>query len=185
MMQSLVLFYILKELCERQKGDSVMFNLFKKKTKEYADIIYAPLKGEAVASAVINDPTFAEEMLGKGMAIKPTEGKVYAPFDGTVEMVFDTKHAISLASNNGTELLIHVGLDTVMLKGEHYTPHVEAGAAVKKGDLLLEFDMEAIAAAGYDTITPIVICNTDDYKNIVCTTGKQVVPGDTVMTLEK
>lgn len=162
-----------------------MFDFFKKKTKNYADIIYAPLKGEAVASALINDPTFSEEMLGKGMAIKPAEGKIYAPFDGTVAMVFETKHAVSLVSNNGTEVLIHVGLDTVMLKGEHYTVHVEDGAAVKKGDLLLEFDMEAIAAAGYDTITPIVICNTDDYKNIVCTTGKQVVPGDTVMTLEK
>ena len=119
------------------------------------------------------------------MAVIPTVGKVVAPVDGTVEMVFDTKHAISLASNNGTEVLIHVGLDTVMLKGEHYTVHVEAGQAVKKGDLLSEFDMEAIAAAGYDTITPIVVCNTDDYKNIECTTGKQVVPGDTVMTLEK
>ena len=162
-----------------------MFNLFKKKTKEYADIIYAPVKGEAVESAVINDPTFAEEMLGKGMAIKPAEGKVYAPFDGTVAMVFDTKHAVSVVSDNGAEVLIHVGLDTVQLKGQHYTAHVEDGAAVKKGDLLLEFDMGAISAAGYDTITPIVICNTDDYKNVVCMTGKQVVPGDTVMTLEK
>ena len=162
-----------------------MFNFFKKKAKEYDDVIYAPLKGEAVASAEVNDPTFAEEMLGKGMAIKPSEGKVYAPFDGEVALVFDTKHAISLVSTKGTEILIHVGLDTVMLKGEHYTAHVEAGAAVKKGDLLLEFDMEAIKAAGYEIITPVVICNADDYKDVIRTTGKQVEPGDTVMELDK
>jgi len=162
-----------------------MFDFFKKKTKEYADVVGAPLKGEAIESAAVNDPTFAEEMLGKGMAIKPSEGKVYAPFDGTVAMVFDTKHAVSLVSDKGTEVLIHVGLDTVMLKGEHYTAHVESGASVKKGDLLLEFDMEAIAAAGYDTVTPVVICNADDYKDIIRTTGKQVEPGDVVMELEK
>lgn len=162
-----------------------MFDFFKKKAKNNADIVCAPVKGEAVASSLINDPTFGEEMLGKGMAIKPAEGKVYAPFDGTVAMVFDTKHAITLVNEKEAEVLIHVGLDTVMLKGEHFTAHVENGATVKKGDLLLEFDMEAIAAAGYDTIVPIVICNTDDYKNVVCVTGKQVEPGDTVITLEK
>ena len=162
-----------------------MFNFFKKKEKEYDDVIYAPLKGEAVPSAEVNDPTFAEEMLGKGMAIKPAEGKVYAPFDGTVAMVFDTKHAVSLVSNNGTEVLIHVGLDTVMLKGEHYTPHVESGASVKKGDLILEFDKDAIEAAGYDTVVPVVICNSDDYKDVIRTTGKQVEVGDVVMELEK
>ena len=162
-----------------------MFNFFKKKEKEYYDVIGAPIKGEAVPSAEVNDPTFAEEMLGKGMAIKPVEGKVYAPFDGEVAMVFDTKHAVSLVSAKGTEVLIHVGLDTVMLKGEHYTAHVESGATVKKGDLLLEFDMEAIKAAGYEIITPVVICNADDYKDVIRTTGKQVEPGDTVMELDK
>ena len=162
-----------------------MFDFFKKKTKDNVDVIGAPVKGEAVESASVNDPTFAEEMLGKGMAIKPAEGKVYAPFDGTVAMVFDTKHAVSLVSEKGAEVLIHVGLDTVMLKGEHYTAHVENGASVKKGDLLIEFDMEGIKAAGYDTITPVVICNADDYKDITRVTGKQVEPGDTVMELEK
>ena len=162
-----------------------MFDFLKKKAKNNVDEIGAPVKGEVVDSSAINDPTFAEEMLGKGLAIKPVEGKVYAPFDGTVAMVFDTKHAVSVVSEKGAEVLIHVGLDTVMLKGEHYTAHVESGATVKKGDLLLEFDMEAIAAAGYDTITPVVICNSDDYKDVVRMTGKQVEPGDTVMELEK
>lgn len=162
-----------------------MFDFLKKKAKEYYDVVGAPLKGEAVPSTEVNDPTFAEEMLGKGMAIKPAEGKVYAPFDGEVALVFDTKHAVSLVSEKGTEILIHVGLDTVMLKGEHYTTHVETGATVKKGDLLIEFDMEAIKAAGYDTITPVVICNADDYKDVIRTTGKQVEPGETVMELDK
>lgn len=163
-----------------------MFNFFKKKEeKGFADVIAAPLKGEAVSSAEVSDLTFKEEMLGKGMAIKPSEGKVYAPFDGTVAMVFDTKHAVSLVSEQGAEVLIHVGLDTVMLKGEHYTAHTESGATVKKGDLLLEFDMEAIKAAGYDLITPIVVCNADDYKDVIRTTGVQVEIGDVVMQLEK
>lgn len=161
-----------------------MFDFLKKKN-DNADVLVAPVAGETVASSEINDPTFGEEMLGKGLAIKPTDTKVYSPVDGTVALVFDTKHAISLVSETGAEILIHVGLDTVSLKGEHFTPHVEAGAIVKKGDLLLEFDKEAIAAAGYDTIIPVVVCNSDDYKDIVRTTGKSVTPGDTIMELKK
>lgn len=160
-----------------------MFNFLKK--KEYDEVIAAPLKGEAVPSTEVNDATFAKEMLGKGVAIKPSEGKVYAPFDGTVAMVFETMHAVSIVSEKGAEVLIHVGLDTVMLKGEYYTAHVESGAVVNKGDLLLEFDMEAIKTAGYDTITPVVVCNTEDYKDVVCTIGKRVEPGDVIMELIK
>lgn len=160
-----------------------LFDFMKK--KDDAEVIYAPVAGEAVESSQINDPTFGEEMLGKGMAIKPTDTKVYAPFDGTVAMVFDTKHAVSLISENGAEVLIHVGLDTVTLNGEHFTVHTEDGAAVKKGDLLLEFDKEAIAAAGFDTIIPVVVCNTDDYKEVRRKTGSVVQPGDTVMELVK
>ena len=162
-----------------------MLDFLKKKPSENVDVIGAPVAGEAVVSSEINDPTFGEEMLGKGIAIKPSDTKVYAPFDGTVAMVFDTKHAVSLVSEKGAEVLIHVGLDTVSLKGEHFTTHVENGATVKKGDLLLEFDKEAIAAAGFDTIIPIVICNTDDYKEIKRMTGTQVTVGDTIMELEK
>ena len=162
-----------------------LFDFMKKKDNENVDIIAAPVAGEAVASSEINDPTFGEEMLGKGLAIKPTDTKVYAPFDGTVALVFDTKHAVSLVSETGAEVLIHVGLDTVSLKGEHFTAHVENGAAVKKGDLLLEFDKDAIAAAGFDTIIPVVVCNSDDYKDVKRITGSTVKPGDTVMELEK
>lgn len=163
-----------------------MFDFFKKKQpKANGNMLGAPVEGEAVPSAEISDPTFGEEMLGKGMAIKPTVGKVYAPVDGTIAMVFDTKHAISMNSEEGAEILIHVGLDTVTLGGKPFTAHVEAGQKVKKGDLLLDFDIEAIKAAGLDTITPVIICNSDDYKDIKRFTGKQVKPGDDVMELVK
>lgn len=160
-----------------------MFKFLKK--KQYDDKIAAPLKGAAVPISEVNDPAFAEEMLGKGMAIKPIEGKVYAPFDGVVSLVFDTKHAVSLVSEKGAEVLIHIGLDTVMLNGVYYTVYVEVGEAVKKGDLLMEFDIEAIKTAGYDTITPVLVCNADDYKDVVRTTGKMVEPGDVIIELEK
>ena len=161
-----------------------MFSFLKKK-KAAGEMIGAPIEGEAVVSAEISDPTFGEEMLGKGMAIKPAVGKVYAPVNGTVGMVFETKHAISLVSEGGAEILIHVGLDTVSLNGAPFTIHVSADDTVKKGDLIAEFDMEAIKAAGLETITPVIICNSDDFKEINRFTGKQVKPGDDIMELIK
>lgn len=162
-----------------------LFDFLKKNDDESKDVLVSPVSGKTVVSAEINDPTFSEEMLGKGMAIKPSEGKVYSPVDGVVDLVFDTKHAISITSKKGTEILIHVGLDTVSLKGEHFTTYVETGATVQKGDLLLSFDMEAIEHAGFDTIIPIVICNSDSYTDIVCYTDKEVTREDTIMELKK
>lgn len=161
-----------------------MFDFFKKK-KPAGEMIGAPIEGEAVPSAEISDPTFGEEMLGKGMAIKPAVGKVYAPVDATVGMVFDTKHAITLVSEGGAEILIHIGLDTVSLNGAPFTIHVNADDKVKKGDLIAEFDMDAIKAAGLETITPVIICNSDDFKEVNRFTGKQVKPGDDIMELIK
>lgn len=162
-----------------------MFDFLKKKKGDSGEVLGAPIAGEAVPSSEVSDPTFGQEMLGKGMAIKPTEGKVYAPVNGTVVMMFDTKHAVSLASDEGAEILIHIGLDTVTLKGKHFTAHVGAGDKVKKGDLLLEFDMEAIKAEGFDLISPVIICNPDAYQDVVRSTGKQVAPGDEVIRLVK
>ncbi len=160
-----------------------LFDFLKKKDK--GEVLGAPIEGEAVVSAEISDPTFGEELLGKGMAIKPAVGKVYAPVNGTVTMVFDTKHAISIVSEGGAEILIHVGLDTVSLNGAPFTIHVNADDKIKKGDLIAEFDMEAIKAAGLETITPIIICNSDDYKEVNRFTGKMVKPGDDIMELVK
>lgn len=150
-----------------------------------ADSLYAPVKGECVPITDVSDPTFGQEILGKGVAIKPTEGKVFAPCNGTVDMIFETGHAVSMTADFGAEILIHVGLDTVELKGRHYKIVGRAGQKVKKGDLLLEFDIPAIQAAGYDAITPVVICNSDDYSAVTPHTGKAVTGEDVILELKK
>ena len=114
----------------------------------------------------VPDPTFSEKILGDGFAVIPSEGKIYAPTDGEIAMVFDTLHAITLTSSSGTEILIHIGLDTVTLKGAPFTAHVAAGDQVKKGDLLMDVDLDKITGAGLNTVTPVLICNTDDYEKI-------------------
>lgn len=160
-----------------------MFDFLKKKDKGIE--IGSPVKGKAVPISKVSDPTFGEEILGKGVAIQPADGKIYAPADGTVEMLFDTKHAVSMTTTEGVELLVHIGLDTVALKGEHFTAHKENGDAVKKGDLLISVDLEAVKVAGYDVITPMVVCNTSDYQTVEAVTGSDVNPGDTVLILKK
>lgn len=160
-----------------------MFGLFKKKENKIQ--IGSPIKGMAVPIKEVSDPTFGEEILGKGLAFKPTEGKIFAPVDGEVSLLFDTLHAVSLTSEDGVEILVHVGLDTVALKGQYFTANVKTGDKVKKGDLLLTADLEQIKAAGYDVITPMVICNTDDFAAVEASTGSNVEPGDTVLEISK
>lgn len=145
--------------------------------------VYAPVEGEAIPSAEVNDPTFASEVLGKGMAIKPSVGRVVAPFDGTVEMMYDTGHAVALTSEDGIEVLIHVGIDTVNLQGKGYNVHVAFGDQVKKGDLLIEFDMDVIRAAGYDTVTPVIITNSDEFQDVKMTASGPVKTGDEVLEI--
>lgn len=153
-----------------------MFNLFRKKEKN--NVIGSPVKGKAVPLKEVSDPTFAEEMLGKGAAVIPEDGKFYAPADGEIGMVFDTLHAVSMTTDFGAEILIHIGLDTVKMKGDGFTGHVKAGDHVKKGDLLLEVDLEKVKAAGYDTITPVLVCNTPDYASVEGIGSAQVNAGD-------
>lgn len=147
--------------------------------------IFAPLEGEVVSITEVPDPTFAEGMLGNGVAIKPTSGNVYAPFNGTVDTVFDTLHAITMVSESGIELLIHVGLETVGLNGAPFTAKVKSGDKVKKGQLMLVADLKAIEAAGLPTITPVLVCNTDDYTTFNTVTGKAVTNADMVIELGK
>lgn len=149
------------------------------------EILGSPIDGEVIESSQISDPTFSEEMLGKGLAIKPADGKVYAPVTGSVAMVFDTKHAVTIVSEGGAEILIHIGLDTVSLKGAPFTIHVKADDQVKKGDLIAEVDLEMIKAAGLETTTPVIICNSDEYKEVNRFTGKTVKHGDDIMELVK
>ena len=129
-------------------------------------IIVSPIEGNAQPLEKVGDGVFSEGILGKGVAIEPTVGRAVSPVNGIVSTVFDTKHAIGLTSDNGTEVLIHIGIDTVKLNGEPFEAHVKPGDKVKAGDLLVEFDIEKIKEAGYKTITPVIITNTDSYENI-------------------
>lgn len=142
----------------------------------------APLAGRALPLTAVNDAVFSQKVMGDGLAIQPSEGKVYAPFDGEVASLFETKHAIGLMGDNGMELLIHIGIDTVNLQGQYYDAHVKVGDRVKKGDLLISFDKDAIEKAGYETVTPVILTNTDNYTTIEAQTGCEVRPGDTVLT---
>ncbi|WP_339839109.1 beta-glucoside-specific PTS transporter subunit IIABC [Paenibacillus sp. FSL R7-0272] len=145
--------------------------------------IFSPLTGELVSLKELPDPTFAEEMTGKGIAIFPKEGRVTAPFDGTVTMIAKSKHAIMLTSSSGIDILIHVGLNTVSLKGKFFEEKVVIGQRVNKGDLLLEFDIESIQAAGIDLTTPVIVANTPDYLDVVPVQVKGVVPMNELLLL--
>ena len=147
--------------------------------------IKAPLTGEAVAIKNVNDPVFADEIMGKGMAIIPTEGKVVSPVNGTIEMLFDTKHAIALRDENGVEMLIHIGLDTVKLGGKYFNAHVKQGDKVTVGTLLVDFDMEKIKEEGYDCITPVVITNGAEFTEILSIDDKKINEGEELIKIVK
>ena len=153
------------------------------KAIDASEILYAPLNGKAVNLQEVNDPTFANEIMGKGAAIIPSEGKLYAPCDGKIMTVFRTGHALTMVSSHQAQIIIHIGLDTVKLEGKYFHIHAKEGDQVKKGDLLGEFDLDMICKEGYDPITPIIIANPDDYKEISAKTG-EIQAQDAWMTLE-
>lgn len=165
---------------EPQKGVEI-----KAKTDlvKQGDDVSAPVAGTVKALEEIEDEAFSSGALGQGIAIEPAEGKIYSPVDGEITTFFPTGHAIGLTSENGVEILIHVGMDTVKLDGKGFTPKAKQGAHVKKGDLLLEFDINLIQKEGYSIVTPIIITNTDDYSNVVPTSEKRVDKGDSVITV--
>ena len=141
--------------------------------------------GRTIPMDEVNDQTFAQELLGPGIAIVPSNGTVVSPINGTIATVMDTKHAVCIQGEDGLELIVHAGLDTVELNGKYYQPYKEIGDQVKAGDVLLEFDLEEITKAGYDVTTPIVITNLGDYKITKCLTGQQVKAGEEVIQLTK
>lgn len=128
--------------------------------------LFAHMNGVVVPLEEVKDEAFSTKVLGEGVAIEPSEGKLFAPCDGKVEMVFDTKHAINLVSKDGCEILLHIGIDTVKLEGQFFETHVLDGQEIHRGDLLISFDMEEIKKAGYLTTTPMVICNSDEYTAV-------------------
>lgn len=154
--------------------------------KEYDnDVVYAPLEGKVVALEDVPDATFAEGVLGLGAAIEPAVGEVVAPADGEVSSIFDTHHAVGLTLDNGMELLIHVGINTVALNGEGFTAHVSEGDKVKRGQPLISFDKDFITSKGYPIITPVIISNADDYKEIKTTTSAEVKRLDELLKVER
>lgn len=145
--------------------------------------ILAPVSGKVIPMSQVADPTFSQEILGKGVAVIPSEGRIAAPASGEVVVMFETKHAVSIKADNGAELIVHIGLDTVNLKGEYFEAHVKQGDRVKAGDLLVTVDLEKVKDAGYDVTTPVIICNTPDFPDMVCHTGMEVKAQDPVIEL--
>ncbi|HHT7711533.1 TPA: beta-glucoside-specific PTS transporter subunit IIABC [Streptococcus suis] len=137
--------------------------------------VFSPLSGQILPLEKVNDATFSKKMLGEGVAIIPKDGKVYAPFDGAITSLFPTKHAIGLTSDEGVELLIHFGLETVELKGRGFVSHVSDGEKVEKGQLMLEVDVEMLVAEGYDIVTPVVVTNTQEYLDVLLLSTKEEV----------
>ena len=133
--------------------------------------------------ANIEDPAFASEALGKGIAIIPAEGKLVAPSNGTILTFFPTNHAIAMISEKGAEILMHVGLDTVQLEGKHFYPKAKEGDVVRKGDVLLEFNIEEIEKEGYSVTTPVIITNMDDYLDIMESDRENIDFGEEALTL--
>ena len=148
-------------------------------------MITSPLSGEVLPLTQVKDQVFSSGALGKGVAIKPSEGKLYAPADGVVTTLFPTGHAVGITTETGAEILMHIGMDTVELDGQGFTVKVKQDDHVKKGDLLVEFDIEAIEAAGFSTITPIVVTNTSDFMDVLDMDQKEVIHGEDFLTIVK
>ena len=170
-----------QEIPEAEKNDDTT-SVENMDSKQDDKAVYSPLEGKLIPMTEVPDETFASKALGEGVAVIPEKGCVYAPFDGEVEMVYDTGHAIGLDREDGMEVLIHVGINTVELGGKYYTAKVSNGQKIKKGDLLLEFDMDEIAKAGYSMVTPVIVTNSDEYEGLTFKEHGRVEPGDRIIT---
>lgn len=166
-----------------EKSEQTEVKAVNEKSEQTELEVYSPITGTVCPVTEVNDPVFGSEAMGKGAAILPAENKVYAPFDGTIISLMDSHHAVGM-EGNGMELLIHVGMDTVKLNGKYFTPHVTEGQQVKKGDLLLEFDMDGIKSEGYELITPVVVTNSDDFTEIAWNGQKEVKAGEPLLEVK-
>lgn len=154
------------------------------KNHDKKETLYSHLNGTVVKLEDVKDEVFSDKVLGDGIAVEPSEGKLFAPCDGKVDTVFDTKHAVNLISDSGCEILLHIGIDTVKLNGEHFETHVSDGQQIKKGDLLITFDIDGIKKAGYKTTTPMIVCNTDDYNSISAVADGNISVGEKIIEIK-
>ncbi|SBW06489.1 PTS system, glucose subfamily, IIA component [uncultured Eubacteriales bacterium] len=167
------------------KENTFFSRLFGKK-ETAGEVIVSPITGEVLPIEEVQDATFAQKLLGDGLAVLPTEGKLYAPAAGTVQgLQKKTGHALCITTPSGVELLLHIGRDTVRMEGRGFTVHCEEGQNVAQGDLLIEFDIEAIKAEGYDTASPIIVLNTDDYDFESRAAKGPITHGEVLYTLKK
>ena len=162
-----------------------MFNFFKKDKNSKNISFKSPLKGEIINIEDVEDPVFATKVLGEGIAIKPFEGKVFAPINGTIETIFPTNHALGIKINNEIEMLIHIGINTVELNGKFFKSYVENGAKINEGDLLIEFDLEKIKESGYSITTPIIITNMGSFSKLKLSATGNIENGEELFTLSK
>ena len=147
-------------------------------------IIPSPLDGNVIQISKLSDPVFSDDVLGKGVAVLPESDRIIAPVDAVITMMFDTGHAVSLETDSGVELLIHVGIDTVKLKGAHYTICKNTDDKVKTGDTLMTFEKDAISAEGYEVVTPVVVCNPDNFKSISFAPEGPIKEGEPLITIK-
>ncbi len=147
-----------------------------------SNVLLSPIAGKVIPLSDVNDQTFAAGLLGQGVAIEPSGNKVVAPSDSKIEAIFPTGHALALHTKEGLDVLIHIGLDTVKLDGRHFNVKAEVGQTVKKGDVLIEFDRDAIQSEGYDVTAPILICNSVEYASIKGNVGDTVSELDQLIT---
>lgn len=178
---AIVIGFIIAFVTYKDKKEAVIENKEEKLVKG-REVICSPLNGNVLPLSEAKDDAFAQGLLGNGVAIDPADGKVVSPVDGTVMTLFPTKHAIGLVSDNGAEILIHLGMDTVKLDGKYFEAHVKQGDKVKKGDVLVTCDVEAIKAEGYSMITPVIVTNTADYLDVVEMASGTVKAGDDIIS---
>lgn len=171
---------------KNEKGEYMsLFGFGKKKDSEAKEIVLgSPVRGEIIKLEDLSDAAFACGALGQGVGIMPALGKVFSPVDGTIATVTKTKHAVAIVSKGGAEILIHVGMDTVQLEGKFFETHVSDGDKVTKGQLLIDFDIDGIKSEGYSLETPMVITNSDDYKEITVLDVSKVEEQDDLITIK-
>ncbi len=169
-----------------ESGESQTPAPFENADVEVSDTeLFSPMDGEVISIEAIEDDVFSTRVLGEGVGIKPMSGKLYAPCDGVVASVFETMHAINILSNEGCEVLLHIGIDTVKLKGKYFESHVSQGDSVKKGQLLISFDMESIRKEGFRLTTAMVVCNTEEYGSVEIVAKGKMVHGKKVLEVKK